>query len=40
LSRKVDGLGESVAVDVVVVYAEAESDDGGCTVEVDVVDGV
>jgi hypothetical protein len=39
LSRKVDGLGESVAVDVVVVYA-AESDDGGCTVEVDVVDGV
>jgi hypothetical protein len=24
----------------VVVYAEAESDDGGCTVEVDVVDGV
>jgi hypothetical protein len=30
----------SVAVDVVVVHAEAESDDGGCAVEVLVVDGV
>jgi hypothetical protein len=37
---KVDGLGESVTVDVVVVNAEAESDDGGCTVEVLVVNGV
>jgi hypothetical protein len=37
---KVDGLGESVTVDVVVVNAETESYDDGCTVEILVVYGV
>jgi hypothetical protein len=37
---KVDGLDEAVAVDVVVVHAEVEPDDGGCTVDVLVVYGV
>jgi hypothetical protein len=37
---KVDGIDVSVVVDELVVNADAESDDGGCSIDVLVVYGI